>query len=65
MLTRFDEILLLKGALSMLIPVAQNASSIVWHFISSKDQKWLSYSVVSELEHITIRNDEEVVRSRH
>lgn len=49
----------------MLIPVAQNASSIVWHFISSKDQKWLSYSVVSELEHITIRNDEEVVRSRH
>lgn len=70
LLTRFDGKLLMKGAVSMLVPVVQTAGSIVWHFIlatrgTGKAREWLPYSAIDSCEAIIVHEDEEVLKCRH
>lgn len=64
LLTRFDGKLLMKGAISMLVPVVQTATSIIWHFVRS-DKEWLPYSAMDACKATIIAAEEDVVKHRH
>ena len=46
--TMYNGSLLLKGLCSMFVPVLQNGSSIVWHYLMNENYAWMSHEQAQE-----------------